>query len=118
MPNPTPPPRLTSELAEAEGATDRALGIDLADEESAEVKAEIQAERRSAQPRRLSSMDSRATPAERGEFVPTVGGAPAPGFNDREETTEANRSNCAVRLQSLEVPIVRTDTYMSRPSHR
>ena len=96
--------------AAAETAADRALGIDPADEESAGVKAEIQAERRSAQPRQLSSMDSRATPAERGDFVPTVGGGPAPGFNDRDETTEANRSNCAVRLEPLEVPTV-GDTY-------
>ena len=70
---------------EAEAAADLAMGIDPADEEAAQVKAEIQAERRSAQPRRLSSMDSRATPAERGEFVPTAGGGPAPGFNDRDE---------------------------------
>ena len=72
------------EPAEAEAAADRALGIDPTDEEASQLKAELQAAARNAQLHRVSSMDPRVTSAECEGLVPNAGGAPAPGFADRQ----------------------------------
>jgi tetratricopeptide (TPR) repeat protein len=61
------------EMPEAEVATDRALGINPADEEAAQVKAELQAERCKASPHGISSMNSGATSTEREACMPNAG---------------------------------------------
>ena len=95
------------ELDEAEEAAGRALGIDPADDDAAQVKAEIQAERLNAPSRGLGSMNSLATATERENWLPKAAGDPVPGSADRRDATETKLSNSVVRLQASEVSIAR-----------
>jgi len=104
------------EPIEAEAAADRALGIDPADEEAAQLKAEIQEERCKARPRELSRMNSQSASGEREGCVRNEGVDLAPEFADRQVSAEARLSNCAARLQPSEVDSDDRPLYMSQPS--
>lgn len=78
---------------EAEGAADRALGIDPADEEAAQLKAEIQANQHKAKLRGPTGTNSGPTSVKPDGSVPSTDGDGAPGSADRHGTTESKLLN-------------------------
>lgn len=96
---------LRGEPARAEAAADRALGIDSADEDAAQVKVELQTERCNTPLRGLSSMNSRAATAQREGCVPNAAGAHAPGSAGQQGTTETKLPSSSVCLHSSGVSL-------------